>query len=712
MTIWKKRQIAQFKLKKTEQFKDKNIKFLKKAFFTRSIRSKLIGSFLIPVLLIIALGVLSYTKASDAIIANYEDSSMLSLDMISQYMTLGLQSVETKANEIALDRKIIDYYSGKYQTDRFDEHKKYTEISEGLMASASTDQFIYNIDVFAGYGSNISYKGTFPKDMESSYLYDTFTASGDAAKLTDTKKTSTWISSHPELDKTLHIASEAYCMSLIRQLKNVANKQIGYIIIDVKMDFIQNVLEKTTFGEGSLTGIVTGDGREITKGDEKSDFSTHDFYRKAVEGEEASGKAYVEYNGKACLFLYSKLAVSNSMIYTIIPMDSITQLVSGLRLITLLCVLAASMIAIAIGTFMATGIGKSIRKANRVLEQAAAGDLSREVKVYRKDEFNILAACINQTISSIKALILKMSNISTTVSASARKVAGNSEILLAATQDITKTVEGIEQGIVQQADDAENCLHQMTMLATQINVLTGNAEEIGAITMNAKRIISDGLVTVNDLSDKVRGTSAITRTVIHEIEVLKKESESIGEITDTINEIAAQTNLLSLNASIEAARAGRAGLGFAIVAEEIKKLADQSAAAAGKIDTIIRRIQKHTLDTVSTANQVEDTVTLQAEALVTTVDAFSSINYEVEKLSDNMMKMSEGIKEIEQAKEGTLAAMESISAISEETAAAAGELGSTATGQLKAVEALDQAARELSEDSMSLSQSVSVFKLE
>lgn len=712
MTVWKKGQITRLKPKKTELLKGKKIKLLTKAFFTRSIRSRLIGSFLIPVLLIIALGVLSYTKASDAIIANYEDSSMLSVDMIAQYMSLGLQSVETKANEIALDQKTMDYYSGKYQADRFDEHKKYTEISNALMATASTDQFIYNIDVFAGYGNNISYKGTFSKEMDGSYLYDTFTASADAAKLTDTKKASTWISSHPELDKTLHIASDAYCMSLIRQLKNVANKQIGYIIIDVKMDFIRNVLEKTTFGEGSLTGIITDEGREITKGDEKSDFSRHDFYQKSVESADASGKSYVKYNGKDCLFLYSKLAVSNSMIYTIIPTDSITQLVSGLRLITLLCVLAASIIAIAIGTFMATGIGKSIRKANSVLEQAATGDLSREVKMNRKDEFNILAACINQTIFSIKALILKMINISTTVSASARKVAGNSEVLLAATQDISKTVEDIEQGIVQQADDAESCLNQMTMLATQINVLTGNAGEIGAITMNAKKIIRDGLVIVNDLSDKVRGTSAITRTVIHEIEALKKESESISEITDTINEIASQTNLLSLNASIEAARAGKAGLGFAIVAEEIKKLADQSAAAAGKIDTIIRQIQKHTLDTMSTANQVEDTVTIQVEALVTTVDAFSSINQEVEKLSDNMMKMSEGIKEIEQAKEGTLAAMESISAISEETAAAAGELGSTAAEQLKAVEALDQAARELSEDSMNLSQSVSVFKLE
>ncbi len=712
MAVWKKRQVIRLKPEKSESLEEKKRKFLTEAFFTRSIRSRLIGSFLIPVALIIALGVLSYIKASDAIITNYEDSSMLSVDMIAQYMTLGLQSVETKANEIALDQKIIDYYSGKGQTDRFDEHKKYTEISSALMTAASTDQFIYNIDVFANYGDDISYKGTFPKDTDGSYLYDVFTASAAAAKLTDTRKANTWISLHPELDKELHITSDAYCMSLIRQLKNVANRQIGYIIIDVKMDFIQNILEKTAFGEGSLTGIITGDGREITKGNEKPDFSGQDFYQKSAEGSDASGKGYVKYNGKECLFLYSKLGVSDSMVYTIIPMDSITQLVSGLRLITLLCVLAASIIAIAIGTFIATGIGKSIRKANSILEQAATGDFSREVKMHRKDEFNILAACINQTISSIKALILKMSNISTTVSASARKVAGNSEVLLAATQDISKTAEDIEQGIAQQAEDAENCLHQMTALAAQINGLTDKAAEIGAITVNAKKIISDGLVTVNDLSDKVKGTSVITRTVIHEIEALKRESESISEITDTINEIASQTNLLSLNASIEAARAGRAGLGFAIVAEEIKKLADQSAAAAGKIDTIIRRIQKHTLDTMSTANRAEDTVIIQVEALVTTVEAFSSIDQEVEKLSDNMMKMSEGIKGIEQAKESTLAAMESISAISEETAAAAGELGSTAINQLKAVEALDQAARELSEDSMNLNQSVSVFKLE
>ncbi len=678
------------------------------------VRTKLTACFLIPVALIIALGTISYTRASQGIITNYENSSMLSMEMIADYVTLGLDRIESKATEIALDNQTIKYYSGSLKLDPYEEHTAYTDMAQSVSAAAVSDPFINNILVFANYGRNIAYRGTLstaiPEEGQTT-LFDSFRESEEGRNYAEGKRLNTWIGSHAFLDEELAVNQDSYCFSLIRQLKNVASKHVGYIIIDVKMDFIRDILEKANIAEGSITGIITGDQREIMLGSESFVFAQQAFYGDILDREERSGYTYIDYEGEECLFIYSEIEDADSVIYSLTPKASVVKLVENLKLITIGFVIVASIIAIVIGSIMAAGIGITIRRTNSILELAATGDLSSEVRIKRNDEFRILGKSINHMMLSMKDLIKKVTSVSDTVSVSAEKVADNSNILLQATQNITKTVTDIEQGIVQQAEDTENCLNQMSTLAAQIGVLNGNAGEIDEIAGNAKKIILEGMDIMDNLSDKVKGTSEITRQVISEIEGLKEESMVIGEITATIDTIAKHTNLLSLNASIEAARAGNAGLGFAVVAEEIRKLSQQSAEAAARIGNIIIQIQKRTLDTVVTANHAEDIVAEQSKALVVTVEAFSYIDREVERLALHMEKISKGIKEIEQAKEDTLSAMESISAVSEETAAASSELGVTATDQLNAVEALNQAVLELSGDSKNLKKSVSIFKI-
>jgi methyl-accepting chemotaxis protein len=680
----------------------------------RNVRTKLIVSFLIPVVLIIALGMMSYSKAAEGIITNYENSSMLSIEMISQYFTLGLETVESKATQIALNEKLLQYYGRNLKQDRFKENATYNEISNTVVAAVIADDLIYNITVFADYGKAATYKGIMTEinkfDSPAS-LFENFKASEEGKKIADSKQLSMWVGTHATLDADIMVDTNNYSVSLLRQLKSVAGKQIGYVVIDVKMEFIENILNKANFGDRSITGIITKDGREIIQGSDSLVFQNQDFYDEALNSEETSNFTYVDFNGEECLLLFSKIDTMEAIIFSILPKASIVTLVDGLKLLTIGFVVIASIIAILTGTFISTGIGVTIKKTNKVLGLAATGDLTSDVVIKRKDEFSILANSINHMMSSMRELIRKMTSVSSTVSLSAEKVGENSNVLLLATKNITKTVSDIEQGIVQQAEDAENCLNQMSTLAAQINELNGNAYENDRITENAKKMIHEGMNIVNDLSDKMKSTSEITKIVICEVEGLEEESKAISVIIDTINSIAQQTNLLSLNATIEAARAGSAGLGFAVVAEEIRKLADQSANAVSKIEGLIAQIQKRTLNTVTTANRADATVAVQVKALNTTVEAFANINVEVEKLAINMEKMSRGIKEIEHAKEDTLGAMESISAVSEETAAASNELGITAMEQLKAVEALNQAALELSLDSKNLEKSVSIFKV-
>jgi len=384
----------------------------------------------------------------------------------------------------------------------------------------------------------------------------------------------------------------------------------------------------------------------------------------------------------------------------------------SVKKVTLTIVLISSIIAILIGTLIASGIGKTINKINRVLHMVSEGNLTTEIHVKRKDEFSILSRSINNMIDSMKYLITQITGVSSLVTSTATDVNTESEVLLKATEDISRVIYNIEQGVNQQAEDAQNCLLLMEKLAEEINMVGSNTTEMENISLSTKEVVGKGITILNDLNVKAKNTSEITLTVIDNIENLANQSSSIVKIVETIRDIAEQTNLLSLNASIEAARAGSAGKGFAVVADEIRKLAEQSATSVGHISLIIEDIQKQTTVTVSSAKQAEEIVDSQSSALKDTINVFDDINKHIENLNYKLNKITNGMYGIERAKDSTLESIESISATSEETAAASSELNITVQGQLNAVQGLNQSANGLNDSSIELKEAVSKFKVD
>jgi methyl-accepting chemotaxis protein len=213
------------------------------------------------------------------------------------------------------------------------------------------------------------------------------------------------------------------------------------------------------------------------------------------------------------------------------------------------------------------------------------------------------------------------------------------------------------------------------------------------------------------LNEKSKATANITHNVISKIQEFEIQSKNIAGFVSTINEIASQTNLLSLNASIEAARAGDAGRGFAVVADEIRKLADQSVQAANQIQNIVKEIASKTKDTIDTAKEAESIVESQTVSLNKTIQVFDFINDHVNDLASNLNNISNGIKSIETAKADTMDAIQDISAVSEETAAASEEVSATAINQIDSVERMRNAAIELANNAKNLEEAIKIFKI-
>lgn len=670
----------------------------------RGIQVKLIGAFMIPVILFVIIGFMIYSKCSTTLNSTYEASANTSVGTLEEYLGLGFENIELMATRLSINSAITSYYTGS----EVKSESMLMDTKVALSNESTADKFIDHIIVCAKSGTACSEKGAIRGDV-----YNAFVESEEGKNVeSEIGMGSMWISSHPAIDEVTGYDSDEYALSLVTVLKNNSNKSVGYIIIDVKTSFIQDILDNAQISDNSIKGFVLEDGSQVLSGDRDIKFTDTDFYQEALAGENLQGSKEVSYEGADYLFTYSRIEGTNMLVCAMVPQKEIMAGAQAILRYTLIAVAICAVIAIVVGSVLASGISKAIRKVNRVLKKTSDGDLTGQISMKRKDEFNVLSSSITNMIGSMKDLILKMTNVSGHVSDSAVQVGTNSEVLLEVTKNITEAVDYINSGISQQAQDTESCLEQMNGLAERINVVHENTDEISEIAQEAQGAIENGMVIVANLGEKVQGTTEVTETIIREIRELNKESIAINSIIGTINEIAEQTNLLSLNASIEAARAGEAGRGFAVVSEEIRKLAEQSGNAGNQIGEIINHIQERLAATIETAGLAGESVAFQTEALNNTVDVFKNISQQVSKLAEDVEKITQSVGGIEQAKEDTMNAIESISTTSNQTESASEELARSTEKQLQAVEVLNDAVKRLQMDAEDLDTSVSIFKVQ
>lgn len=707
-----KKQLETFHSQKNNKFStiiDK-LKFIK----IKSIKLKLILSFCIPIILLIVLGLITYSKASDVIINNYKISATQTIEANGNYLELVFNNLEAKSNQIASNGNITKYYGGGFTKNSKEEYEAYNGTQNDLLAMVAADKFIFSINIISTENEPISTYANF-----TSKEYKEYINSDEALEFSKTGKKVIWSGYHNFLDDTLKVSKDKYAMSLTRQLfRTKSNKLLGYVIMDIDLESIQNLLNGIDFGDDSSVAFASGDGRIHTKVSvkEKSasvikDIDQEAFFQESLLGEDESGSRDITYNNKKYLFVYTKIGESGSTLYSLIPESTILDQVTDIKNITVGIVVLAVIIALVVCTLISTGLSSTIKNIISSVKKAAVGDLTVTFETKRKDEFELLINSLSDMIFSMKGLIEKTVQVSLAVKNSAYIVGDTAESFIKSSKDIAASLGDIEQGSYQQASDAENCLSMMDNLSAKIGDVYNNTKEINLIANNTKTIVSTGVNTIGVLEDRITDTSNMSKLLTDEIAYMKKDVSSIGEIIQMINYIADQTNLLSLNASIEAARAGQAGRGFAVVADEIRKLAEQSINAASKVDENITRINSRTNNMVEIANKTVVVVESQEQALSDTVRIFNRIDEHVDNLVQFLQKISEGVVTVEEVKTNTLSSIESISSIIEEASAVTGEVNSTAQRQLNLAEELNNATKQMERDSNILEAAIEIFTI-
>lgn len=761
------------------------------------IQTKLIGCYLIPVMLIVILGIVSYSRSSGALNSNYEAAVSQTMNMANEYFTFALSNIESDMNTVLSDSELSTYYSGEYSTNdaqqktRDDLKKKYdalqekinsltpgttayyktyydyatikdefeeadeilTDASDGktnvydsfnqsISNKVAANQFIGNIYIVKGgyntFSSQSKLRGQEDKTKEDveakrdihakgEEIYSAFLDTDLGQKVSMDATSYYWVGSGsmPDLDKLLLVDPSSY---ILRVAHDVSSTTDAVMIVDIKKDAILDILTNFNLGEGSYVGIITPDnqemvveGKDIAKEEEgkaksqnnivkETIYKDQDFYKDALKSEKDSGKDYVRFDGKTYLFTFEKIGRSGIMLCSMVPQSVIVAQANSIRVLTFVMVVISCIIAMIVGTLISKGFSKSINLSIKELAKVSKGDLTVEFRTNRRDEFALLYGSCNDMLANIRGLIMEVESVYDALSVSLNKVNTSSTTFSETTKDIQTSVHEIETGVGEQTESATDCLNEMDSLFTKINVVNDNTNEIGSIVASTQVAINSGLTSMDNLNAKTKSTTDITDGVIQTIKELSVHSKNIGQIVNSINDIAEETNLLSLNASIEAARAGAAGKGFSVVATQIRKLADQCLASAGKISNIVTEITQATKEAVNTAQTAEEIVDEQVEAVAATAHSFQTLKQRIEKLSEYLESIQSSSKDMEASGSSTLNSMENISAILEETLASVTSVANVTDKQSEALTSLDDASSQLMIRAERLGDAISKFK--
>lgn len=680
--------------------------------FKLGILPKLILGFIIPVLFIVALGIISYLKSSNGLISNYEQSTSNTIKMSSEYMDYVFNSVDAVSQQYVGDTELSYFTRGLVNNTSSERLAYVTSLNNELFKKVELEKFIQNIHIIADEDIPV-----LTSDMENmNGFYMDLKENNEGKLLEDSESGFVWIGEHPYIDSKLGLEPNDYAFSLMRRFST----DKACITIDVSKSEIEAFLKNLNLGNNSIVGLITPDGREITIQNSSSKdtesvnnfrFSEEVYYKDSLKSESLTGSKYVEYNAKEHLYFYSKIGETGIIVTGLIPKTNIMSQANDIRTITFVIVLLACIVAVSIGCFISSGIVKCIKNINHKLKQISEGDLTVKVNVNRKDEFAVLAHNITYMLNNMRTLILKVTGVSGLVNASAGNVMEASYTIASSSSHIFIAIDEIGNGIAGQAQDSQNCLVQMDELSRKITVVNDNLKEIENTMDDSKNMVNQGITRMEELSIQSQETNRITKYVVDNITALESKLKSIGEIVNFINEIADQTNLLSLNASIEAARAGTAGRGFAVVADEIRNLASQSIKAANDINIVINDIVKQTSDTVATAKEAEDIVNGQNNIVEKTINTFHNMSQGIEKLIDHVSEIGRDMKNMETARAGTLGAVENISAISEETYATSNNISEIVNDQSVSVKALEEASSILGKNAKELEDAIHMFQI-
>jgi len=391
-------------------------------------------------------------------------------------------------------------------------------------------------------------------------------------------------------------------------------------------------------------------------------------YKPIQSGNEYIGNAVIL--GKNYLSAYKPLFANNThdvigILFIGIEMSSIQDTINRERSSDIISVIIEAVIILLIATLVNVAscriiLLKPIRVVIDVLKHLGEGDLTKQSPVRSKDEIGVMTNYINAAIGKIRDLVITINQDAVSLAGIGNDLAGNMNESASAVGEINANIQGIKGRILNQSASVNETNKTMEQLAANINKLDRHIENQSSDISRASTAIEEMVANIQSVTatlvknagnvETLRESSGVGHTglsqIAADIEEIAKESEGLLEINLVMKNIASQTNLLSMNAAIEAAHAGEAGRGFAVVADEIRKLAENSGEQSKTIGTVLKKM-KEAIDKISrSTGNVLDKFEAIDSSVATVAEQEENIRHAMEEQGSGSRQLLDGVSNV------------------------------------------------------------------